>query len=100
MDSDMQGPRLIPITQALNRPNLIQGCEREWFLMSALISATLIFITLSVIACLMGVILWLGAVTILRRMAKIDPALTKVYRRHIRYRSYYPARSHPDRNNL
>jgi type IV secretory pathway TrbD component len=100
VDSETQGPRLIPITQALNRPSLIQGCEREWFLMSALISAILVFLALSVMAFLLGVILWLSTVAILRRMAKIDSALTKVYRRHIRYRPYYPARSHPDRNNL
>ena len=34
------------------------------------------------------------AVMILRKLAKADPVMTKVWTRHIAYRHYYAARSH------
>jgi type IV secretion system protein TrbD len=37
--------------------------------------------------------LWLIAVGVLARMAKVDPLLRHVYIRHIGYRDFYPAKS-------
>lgn len=100
MDGQSELPRKVPFTQALNRPNLLLGGEREWVLVTGLLSAVLLFITFSFIAIVMGLALWGGALALLRAMAKADPSLSKVYVRHIRYRGYYPARSHPDRNRV
>jgi len=36
---------------------------------------------------------WLGAVGVLQRMGKADPLLRQIYMRHIRYESWYPAKS-------
>jgi type IV secretion system protein TrbD len=37
------------------------------------------------------------AMPALRWAAKVDPQFSQVYRRHIRYRRFYPARSRPYR---
>ena len=36
---------------------------------------------------------YFGAVILFRRLAKADPAMTKVWRRHIAYRHFYAAGS-------
>ena len=42
---------------------------------------------------ILGVAFYFGMVFVFRRMAKADPAMTKVWRRHISYRHFYRARS-------
>lgn len=100
MEQDGYSQRKIPIPQSLHRPSLLLGGERELVLITGLLSAVLIFITLSLPAIVMGLALWLMVIALLRRMAKADPILSKVYKRHIKYRGYYPAKSRPQRNKL
>lgn len=80
----------IPIHRSLNRPNLLAGCERELILVSGMIAGTLVVVAMAWVTALVGVLFWLGIVTVLRQMAKADPMMSKVYLRHIRYKAFYP----------
>lgn len=91
--------RVIPIHRTGNRDNLFMGGDRELVMFSALLAFTLIFAAQAVLAAVIGVMLWFGTLFVLRLMAKSDPKLRKVYLRHRKYKSYYPARSTPFREN-
>lgn len=87
--------RRIPIHRALNRPDLLAGCERELLLLTGLITLTLVVVALNMVAAITGVVIWTACVAGLRAMAKADPFLSKVYLRHIKYKVFYPAHSTP-----
>ena len=91
--------RTVPIRRAGNRDNLFMGGDRELVMLSGLISGALIFSAQETKAFIVGVALWLLALTLLRLMAKADPKMRHVYLRQRRYRPYYPARSTPFRVN-
>lgn len=86
-----------PIHAALTRPILVFGAERE---------LALITVGLAVLLSLAGgfrplplglaLILLFGVLPMLRLAAKHDVQLSRVYVRHIRYQSFYPAAAHPD----
>ncbi|MGH9632202.1 MAG: VirB3 family type IV secretion system protein [Bryobacteraceae bacterium] len=58
----MDRPREILIHQSCNRHNLMLGCDRELVLLSALLSAMLIFALVTWWGIVAGILLWLGAV--------------------------------------
>ena len=87
--------REININQALCRPDHLWGAERELVLITVLIVAMLIFLSLDMLLIIFAIIFWLLAFTALRMMAKVDPYMSKIYRRHILYQKYYPAHSTP-----
>ena len=89
------GLREIPIYRALNRPELILGCERELILMAGLLAATLIFVAMTFLSAIIGITLWFVSYALFRKMAKADPKMSKLYIKHIRYKAYYPPRSTP-----
>lgn len=84
-----------PIHRALSRPNLLLGADRELVLVTALVSAILIFVVITPYAAVLGFLAWTVIVAALRRMAKSDPMMRQVYLRHIRYRPAYRATSTP-----
>lgn len=87
--------RRIPIHRALNRPDLLAGCERELLLVTGLITLTLVVVAFHWLAAITGIMIWIGCVAGLRAMAKADPLMSKVYQRHINYEAFYPAHSTP-----
>ena len=89
----MDGPREVPFHESANRPQLLMGGDRELILVSAILAAMLVFAVMKWWSILGGLVLWLIAVGVLARMAKVDPLLRHVYIRHIRYRDFYPAKS-------
>jgi type IV secretion system protein VirB3 len=89
----MSRPRRLKIFRSLNQQNLILGCEREVVLCFALFCVALVFIGQSVLSFVVGSLLWGFGVFFLRKMAKIDPQMAKVFSLHYRYKPYYPARS-------
>src|SRR5262245_39969382 len=89
----MDKPREILIHQSCNRHNLLLGCDRELVLLSALLSAMLIFALVTWWGIIAGIVLWVMAVAVLSRMGKADPMLRQVYIRHVKYRSFYAAKS-------
>lgn len=86
-------PREILIHQSANRPNQILGGDRELVLVTILVSVSLAFCLATLWGIGLAVGFWIGAIAVLQRMGKADPMLRQVYMRHIRYRSFYPAKS-------
>ena len=86
-------PREIVIHQSANRPNQILGGDRELVLLTILISVSLAFSLATWWGVGLSILFWLTAIAVLQRMGKADPLLRQVYLRHIRYRSFYPAKS-------
>jgi type IV secretory pathway TrbD component len=93
------GLRALPIRRAGNRDNLFLGGDRELVMVSGLIAFTLIVAAQDGVATLVGVVFWITALSLARRMAKADPRLRHVYQRHRLYAAYYAARSTPFRTN-
>ena len=89
----MDRPREVPFHESANRPQLLMGGDRELILVSAILAAMLVFAVMKWWSILGGLVLWLIAVGVLARMAKVDPLLRHVYIRHIGYRDFYPAKS-------
>jgi type IV secretion system protein VirB3 len=83
------------VHRALSRPNLLMGADRELVLLTALAAVILIFVVLTWYAALFGIAIWLIALAALRMMAKADPLMRRVYRRHIAYKTFYRATSSP-----
>jgi type IV secretion system protein VirB3 len=86
-------PREITIHQSANRPNQILGGDRELVLVSILIAVSLAFSLATWWGIALSVGFWVGSIAVFQRMGKADPMMRQVYLRHIRYRSFYPAKS-------
>jgi type IV secretion system protein VirB3 len=91
--------RTIPIRKAGNRHNLFMGGDREMVMFTGLLAAILIFAAQDWLAAFLGIVAWIAALWILRKMAKADPKMRFVYLRNRRYRPYYPPRATPYRHN-
>ena len=92
LSSSLQRTR---IHRALSRPNLLMGADRELVLVTGLASIILIFVVLTWISALFGLVVWTVIVGLLRMMAKADPLMRRVYLRHITYRPHYRPTSSP-----
>ncbi|EIY7949906.1 VirB3 family type IV secretion system protein [Salmonella enterica] len=96
----MEGPeqrRLTPFHRALHRPQQIMGGERELMLTSMLIAGGLMASALNLVGFIVGSVLWGACVMGLRKMAKADPVMSKVYIRQLKYAPYYAPFSRPYR---
>lgn len=91
--------RTIPIRRVGNRAHLFMGGDRELVMFLGLLAGALIFNAQEIKAAVFGIALWFIGVFICRLMAKSDPKLRHVYLRNRRYKTYYPARSTPYREN-
>lgn len=87
--------RRTALTRSLLRPNLILGGEREWVMFSALLAGGLIISAQNLASIIVAIPLWIVTLFFLRRMAKVDPQLTRVYFKQLHYGSYYAPRSTP-----
>jgi type IV secretion system protein VirB3 len=96
LSSSLQRTR---IHRALSRPNLLMGADRELVLVTGLASIILIFVVLTWISALFGLVVWSVIVGLLRMMAKADPLMRRVYLRHITYRPHYRPTSSPWRRS-
>jgi type IV secretion system protein VirB3 len=85
--------RTLPVHQSLIRPVLLLGAERELVLLTAVVAAVLVLSLERLFFALLGTGLWIVGLAALQRAAKIDPLLSRVYLRHIRYRAFYDAQS-------
>ncbi len=91
--------RKVPIRRVMHRDNLFLGGDRELVLFCGAVAFALVFTAQEVRAGIIGVSLWVAVLYLLRLMAKADPKLRLVYLRQLIYKSYYPARSTPWRDN-
>ena len=89
--------RRLPFHRVLYRPILFLGGEREPTLFATFVAVCLAsFANLVTIA--VAAALWFLAIPALRWMAKHDPQLIAIYRRHRIYAPYYAPRSRPYRD--
>lgn len=93
----MEQRRLTPFHRALHRPQQIMGGERELMLFSMLVAGGLAISAMNLVAAVMGGVIWLVCAYALRRMAKADPNMSKVYVRQLKYGHYYGPFSRPYR---
>ena len=91
----MNEHRTVAIYHSIIRPDLLAGCERIPLLTVGLMTLTLTVVAFNSLSFVAGFCLWFLAFYILKKMAKHDPILSKIYWRHIRYASFYPAKSTP-----
>lgn len=83
-----------PLHPSLVRPILLGGAERELVLINAIVIAALLLgigphpLTLAI-----AVFLGTAGHSAMVLAARFDPQMLRVYSRHIRYRTYYPARA-------
>ncbi len=85
--------RRVLIHQSLSRQNLFLGGERDLVMLSALIAFLVGVGGFTPLSAVTAFIFWLLSLIALRKMAKYDPQLSKVYMSYINYQSFYPARS-------
>ena len=86
-------PREVVIHQSANRPNLLLGGDRELVLITMMIAAGLAFSLATLWGIGLAVVYWIASMALLQRLGKADPLLRKIYFRHIRYLSFYSAKS-------
>jgi type IV secretion system protein VirB3 len=88
------GRRQNVIHQSLTRPILLAGAERPLAISNWIIAAALILGAGQWFTVIGGVLLAIFGHWVLVELAKIDPQLSQIYRRHLRHRqAYYPARA-------
>jgi type IV secretion system protein VirB3/type IV secretion system protein VirB4 len=85
--------RLLPIHQSLHRPAHVLGAEREPVMTAALIALLVGVGGLTFVSIATAALFWLAAVFALRRMAKADPIMSRVWLRHIKQQDFYPAKA-------
>lgn len=85
------------IPRVLHRPNLILGGERDLVLVALMTTAGVAAVSANVIAACIALSPWFAIAPLLRKMAKADPQMSRLFIRYRRFRGYYPARSRPYR---
>lgn len=95
--NEVESRRMTPFFRALHRPQQVMGGERELMLFSMLVAGGLIVAAMNLVATVMGLAIWFICVQGLRRMAKADPVMSKVYMRQLKYGHYYGPFSRPFR---
>ena len=85
--------RKIAVHQSLQRHNFVMGAERELVMTSALIALLVGIGGLTLVSGVVAAAFWIVAVFVLRRMAKADPIMSKVWMRHVKQNDFYSAKA-------
>lgn len=85
--------RKIAVHQSLQRHNFVMGAEREFVMTSALIALLVGIGGLTLLSGVVAAVFWIVAVFVLRRMAKADPIMSKVWMRHVKQNDFYSAKA-------
>ena len=85
--------RPLPIHQSLHRHAHILGAERELVLTCALIALLVGVGGLTAVSVISAFVFWIASMFALRRMAKADPIMSRVWLRHIKQQEFYPAKA-------
>lgn len=87
--------RIIPIHRSLVRPQLLMGCERFLILMLCMVATLLAgpggIVSGNFFNIMLSGALFFGGRALLAHMAKVDPNMSDVFRRSVRYLPEYPA---------
>lgn len=85
-----------PISRPLFENPLLVGCEREPLVLVVsfgLMFGMLAWVLHSPVAAAVSAFLFFVAIPLLRRIAKKNPAMFRIYAANLWYRPYYPPRS-------
>ena len=85
--------RKIAVHRSLQRHNFVMGAERELVMTSALIALLVGIGGLTLLSGVVAAVFWIVAVFVLRRMAKADPIMSKVWMRHVKQNDFYSAKA-------
>ena len=85
--------RFLPIHQSLHRHAHVLGADRDLVMTSALIALLVGVGGLTAVSIISAIIFWIASVFALRRMAKADLIMSRVWLRHIKQQEFYPARA-------
>ena len=85
--------RTLPIHQSLHRHNHVLGAERDLVLTSGLLALLVGVGGPTLLSAGTALLFWVVAVFALRRMAKADPQMSKVWLRHVKQQLFYAAKS-------
>lgn len=85
--------RSLPVHQSLHRHAHVLGAERELVMTSGLIALLVGVGGLTAVSIIAAAVFWLVSVFALRRMAKADPIMSRVWLRHIKQQEFYPAKA-------
>lgn len=69
------------------------GAERELAMSSALIALLVGIGGVTVISGIAAFVFWIAAIFVLRRMARADPLMSKVWMRHVKQQDLYSAKA-------
>ncbi len=89
----MKTARIIPVYQSLIRHNHMLGAERNPIMLAGLVAAVTGLGGQSFIGIAISGIFWLISLFLLRKMANLDPMMSKVFLRYIQQQSFYSAKS-------
>ena len=84
--------RTLPIHQSLHRHAHVLGAERELVMTAGLVALLVGVGGLTVLSGVSAVVFWMVVVFALRRMAKADPIMSRVWLRHIKQQDFYRAK--------
>lgn len=85
--------RKIPIHQSLHRHNFVLGAERELVMTSALIALLVGVGGMTWVSAICALLFWISAIFVLRRMAKADPIMSKIWMRSVKQQDFYSPRA-------
>ncbi len=85
--------RSLPVHQSLHRHTHVLGAEREVVMACGLIALLVGVGGLTAVSIIAAAVFWLMSVIALRRMAKADPIMSRVWLRHIKQQDFYRAKS-------
>lgn len=83
----------VEIHQSLHRPNHVLGAEREPVLCCALIAFLVGVGGFSLLSAICALLFYLFSLFALRMMARRDPIMTRVWRKHINQQDFYRAKA-------
>lgn len=101
MKDDASNLRLSPIHRSALRPVTFLGVERTPGILSILAGLVLAYSALlakSLWILVIAIVVFMALLAAFKALAKIDPLMSQVYIRHVRYRRFYGSRSKPFRD--
>lgn len=91
----MSDLRETPLYEALYRPQLLLGGDRNIMILVLCAAGLLIVVSHNVVSVSLGILVLIPSMFFLRKAAKVDPLLRRVYLRHTLYKAYYQPFSRP-----
>jgi type IV secretion system protein VirB3/type IV secretion system protein VirB4 len=87
-----ENPRnYVPIHQSLIKPVLYAGAERELTILIAFSALIIWIVGKDLISIILAGVFWMTGILLAQMAAFIDPQLTRIFIRHLKYQDHYPA---------